>query len=101
MQVETKTEMPKLIKNNKSCHDGLDDLVSTELVREGADITYTRGENKFTDKQIAEWKLEMMRINPLIPEEMVDNILDTYQTHPHIIDRIVEQHKKRKIEVSC
>ncbi len=101
MQGETKTEMPKLIKNNKSSNDGLEDLVSTKLVREGADITYTRGENIFTDKQIAEWKAEMMRINPLIPEEMVDNILDTYQTHPHIIDRIVEQDKKQKIEVSC
>ncbi len=86
-------------KNNCKNYEDIETKDLFEGVRTGdQNITYNHGENKFTLKEIREWKAEMQARNPLLPEEMIDTILDNYCTHPEVLDRLVARDKLKKIE---
>lgn len=53
-----------------------------------APLPLERGRNVYSDEEIAAWKIELMRLYPQIPEQMLDTTLDAYQTHPGIFDRM-------------
>lgn len=53
-----------------------------------APLPLERGRNVYSDEEIAAWKIELMKLYPQIPEQMLDTTLDAYQTHPKIFDRM-------------
>jgi hypothetical protein len=51
-------------------------------------LPLVRGRNVYSDEEIASWKIELMKLYPQIPEQMLDTTLDAFQTHPNIFDRM-------------
>ena len=56
-----------------------------------APLPLNRGRNVYSDEEIATWKLDLAKMYPQVPEQMLDTILDAYQTHPNIFDRMKEE----------
>jgi len=58
-----------------------------------APLPLERGRNVYSDEEIASWKIELMKLYPQIPEQMIDTTLDAYQTHPNIFDRMKREYE--------
>jgi hypothetical protein len=59
-----------------------------------APLPLERGRNVYSDEEIANWKIELMRLYPQIPEHMIDTTLDAFQTHPKIFDRMKREYEE-------
>jgi hypothetical protein len=58
-----------------------------------AQLPLVRGRNVYSDEEIAAWKIDLVKMYPRVPEQMLDNILDAYQTHPNIFDRMKREYE--------
>ena len=58
-----------------------------------AQLPLVRGRNVYSDEEIAAWKIDLVKMYPRVPEQMLDTILDAYQTHPNIFDRMRREYE--------
>lgn len=58
-----------------------------------APLPLERGRNVYSDEEIAAWKIELMKLYPQIPEQILDTTLDAFQTHPNIFDRMKREYE--------
>ncbi len=59
-----------------------------------APLPLNRGRNVYSDEEIAAWKIDLVKMYPQVPEQMLDTILDAYQTHPNIFDRMKREYEE-------
>tara|TARA_R110000803_G_scaffold23078_4_gene56906 strand:- start:347 stop:733 length:387 start_codon:yes stop_codon:yes gene_type:complete len=66
------------------------------IVAEGSQppLPLVRGKNVHSDETIASWKIQLATAHPQIPLQMLDTILDAFQTHPQIFDKMMEETKE-------
>ena len=53
----------------------------------------SKKERKFSEAQLNYWSKQLKDAFPQMPEGMILQTLDSYSTHPHIFDELMEDHK--------
>ena len=56
-------------------------------------LTKIKYKRLYSKEQIAYWMGELKKSCPKVPEGILTQTLDLFSTHPHVLDKIVEEHQ--------
>jgi len=62
-------------------------------VKGDASLLNISKKSKFSREQLCSWKEELAKLYPQMDDHFLDQILQAYSTHPHIIDDLAAEHK--------